>query len=87
MRESPCQRACYVSHVLLDVQIFDGLSTGFTPTITTPSIIEDSNTENPDNNVPPAPHLFSLLPPHAFAHIRPNRRLTVLGALTGPRRD
>jgi hypothetical protein len=51
----------YVGHVLPDLLIFDRLPTAFTPrfTITTPSIIEDNNNKNPDNDVPPAPHLTS----------------------------
>jgi hypothetical protein len=64
----------YMSWVLPEVLIFDGLPTTFTPTSTiiTRSIREDSNIENPEDDVPLAPPLPIPLPPDAFAHVRAN---------------
>ena len=64
----------YMSWVLPDVLVFDGLPTTFTPTSTiiTRSTREDSNTENPEDDVPLTPPLPIPLSPDVFAHVRPN---------------
>ena len=65
----------YMSWVLPDVLIFDGLPTTFTPTSITRSIREVSNTENPEDDVPLVTPLPIPLPPDAFAHVRHNTLL------------
>ena len=72
----------YMSWVLPDVLVFDGLPTTFTPTSITRSIREDSNTENPEDDVPLVTPLPIPLPPDAFAHAGLTR-----GLLPTPQRD